>query len=574
MKNLKKNTATARIILKSLLTITLILGLNIGAFAQSNITIGTGTKASEQSPINRQHNYSTHEIIYLSNEIGSDYYFTKIAFHKKDGANIEGIENVSIYMKHTTESTLTDGNYSLTGYTQVYSGIFPNNSTSGWMEVTLDQAFLYNGLENLQLLIIKGYQSKTQHMPNWSYTNMNEYMTRNEKDDQSQPTYLRKDKNRPNIRLECDNPSQLWVEIGTGTEGSEISPLNRKYNYSTSELIYTHSEIGRGYHLTKLAFHKKEGSNVEDIENVTIYFKLDTSSTFTDGNYSLDGYTQVYNGVFTNNAISGWMEVSLQPTFSYHGDDNNLHILIIKAYQSKITHEPEWSFTDLGESRARNGKDNQTQPTLLTANTERPNIRLTYDYTNPVELTSFTGTVKDRDVTLKWSTAVEMNNAGFEIERESANGGSSWTKIGFVKGNGTTNEPKNYSFVDKKLETGKYNYRLKQIDFNNSSMVYDLTNTLEVGVPKKPELSQNYPNPFNPVTKIDYNLPYTSNVTLKLYDITGKEIFTLVNKTQTAGFYTVPFDASKLSSGTYFYRIITNDGQNNYEMTKRMLLIK
>ncbi len=574
MKDLKKNSVAATIILKSILTLTFILGLNFGALAQSNITIGTGTKGSEKSPMNRQHNYSTHEIIYLSSEIGSNYYFTKLAFYKKDGTNIEDIENVSIYMKHTTESTISDGSYSFAGYTQVYSGNFPNDSTSGWMEVTLDQAFLYNGIENLQLLIIKGYQSKIQHMPKWSYTDMSEYMTRNEKDDQMQPTYLRKEKKRPNIRLECDNPSQLWVEIGTGIEGSEISPLNRKYNYSTHELIYTHSEIGRGYHLTKLAFHKKEGANVEDIENVTIYFKLDTSSTFTDGNYSLDGYTQVYSGVFTNNAISGWMEISLQTPFSFHGDDNNLHILIIKGYQSKVTHEPEWTFTDLGEYRARNGKDNNSQPTLLTANTERPNVRLIYDYTNPVELTSFIGFVNNRDVTLKWSTAIEINNAGFEIEKKSANGSSSWKKIGFVKGNGTTNEPKNYSFVDKKLETGKYNYRLKQIDFNNTSMLYDLTNTLEIGVPKKPDLSQNYPNPFNPVTKIDYNLPYDCNVILKLYDITGREIVTLVDKTETAGYYTVQFDASKLSSGTYFYRIKTNDGQNNYEMTKRMLLIK
>lgn len=191
----------------------------------------------------------------------------------------------------------------------------------------------------------------------------------------------------------------------------------------------------------------------------------------------------------------------------------------------------------------------------------------------PVELTSFTSTVNDRDVKLNWSTAVELNNAGFEIERKSVND-AQWTKIGFVEGNGTTNEPKKYTFTDAKLETGKYNYRLKQIDYNNSSTVYDLNNAIEIGIPNKPELSQNYPNPFNPVTRIDYNLPYNGNVSLKIYDITGRQIATLVNEIQTAGYYTIQFDASNFASGTYFYSIITDDEQNSFVMTKRMILVK
>ena len=192
----------------------------------------------------------------------------------------------------------------------------------------------------------------------------------------------------------------------------------------------------------------------------------------------------------------------------------------------------------------------------------------------PVELTSFTSTVNDRNVRLNWSTAVEFNNAGFEIERRIVNNGSQWTKIGFVEGNGTTNEPKNYSFTDTKLHTGKYNYRLKQIDYNNVSTFFNLSNAIEIGVPKKSELSQNYPNPFNPVTSIDYNLPFTGTVSLKIYDINGREIVTLVNETQTAGYYTVQFDASKFASGIYIYQITTDDGQDNFEMTKRMILVK
>jgi len=88
---------------------------------------------------------------------------------------------------------------------------------------------------------------------------------------------------------------------------------------------------------------------------------------------------------------------------------------------------------------------------MLEACDELPNVRLIYDHPNPVELTSFTAIAKDRNVTLKWSTAVELNNAGFEVERKTIRDGSKWMKIGFVEGNGTTNEPKNYTFTDAKL---------------------------------------------------------------------------------------------------------------------------
>ena len=547
------------------------LGLYTGAFAQDYITIGTGTNASHLSPMNRGKNYSTSELLYLQSELGGANNFMKIAFHKKSGVNTEGIENVTIYIKHTTETTLSTGNYSLDGYSLVFSGTFTNNTTSGWMEVTLDNTFLYNGNDNIQVLIIKGYQSTTSKKPQWSYTQLSSYRARGKADNKTQPTNLKRDKKLPNIRIKYST-SFAHITIGHGTEAQEVSPLNRKFNYSTHEIIYLRSELGNAFNFTKIAFHKKEGDNTSGIENVTIYMKHTPDSTFEDGTYSLNGYSQVFSGTFTNNTTNGWMEITLGSAFPYNGSDN-LQMLIIKGYQSKTETEPKWSFTSLSENRTRNAKDNNSQPTLLEASLDRPNIRLEYESPNPVELTSFTSTVKDRNVTLNWSTAVELNNAGFEIERKSVND-AQWTNIGFVEGNGTTSEPKNYTFTDAKLETGKYNYRLKQIDYNQASTVYDLNNAIEIGIPKKPELSQNYPNPFNPVTNIDYNLTYSGNVSLKIYDITGREIVTLLNKTQTAGYYTVQFDASNFASGTYFYTITTDDGVNNFVMTKRMILVK
>ncbi|MCX6156763.1 MAG: T9SS type A sorting domain-containing protein [Ignavibacteriae bacterium] len=189
-----------------------------------------------------------------------------------------------------------------------------------------------------------------------------------------------------------------------------------------------------------------------------------------------------------------------------------------------------------------------------------------------VELESFTVNVTDRKVTLKWKTISEINNAGFEVERaEFRSENLEYRKTGFITGKGTTNTPANYIFEDNKLSTGKYKYRLKQTDYNGNYAYYNLAGDVEVGVPTKYEMSQNYPNPFNPMTKIDFQLPMDGKVSLKIYDITGREIATLVNNEfKKADYYTVMFNGSSLSSGVYFYRITAD----KYVMTKKMVLLK
>ncbi|MFN3695450.1 MAG: hypothetical protein ACK4UV_10615, partial [Ignavibacterium sp.] len=127
----------------------------------------------------------------------------------------------------------------------------------------------------------------------------------------------------------------------------------------------------------------------------------------------------------------------------------------------------------------------------------------------PVELKSFEATVKGNIVELNWSTASESNNRGFEIERiqkSEVKSQMDWEIVGFVEGSGTTTETQNYTFVDKKLSTGKYAYRLKQIDVDGA---FNYSNEIEVDItaPNEFALYQNYPNPFNPVTKIRYSIP-------------------------------------------------------------------
>ncbi|MBS1514121.1 MAG: T9SS type A sorting domain-containing protein [Bacteroidetes bacterium] len=192
----------------------------------------------------------------------------------------------------------------------------------------------------------------------------------------------------------------------------------------------------------------------------------------------------------------------------------------------------------------------------------------------PVELASFTSAVNKNDVRLNWSTVSEENNSGFDIERK-LTAGNDWKKISFVQGSGNSNTTKNYEFVDRKIESGKYNYRLKQIDYNGNYKYYDLGTEVQVGVPSKFALYQNYPNPFNPSTKIDFDMPENGNVTLKIYDLTGKEVKTLLNGNKTAGYYSHSFNASALSSGIYFYSIvITGESGSRYSSVKKMMLVK
>jgi hypothetical protein len=195
------------------------------------------------------------------------------------------------------------------------------------------------------------------------------------------------------------------------------------------------------------------------------------------------------------------------------------------------------------------------------------------DLPMPVELSSFSSNVNGRNVSLIWQTKTEKNSDKFVIEREAI--GATWEAIGSVKAAVLSNSPKNYSYSDTKLQSGKYQYRLKMVD-NDGSFSYSSIEAAEVAVPKDFAVSQNYPNPFNPSTKIDYQVPVDAKVILEVYNIAGQKVVELVNQEQSAGYYTVDFGASKLSSGVYIYRIVASDKAtgNNFSSIKKMMLLK
>jgi subtilisin family serine protease len=190
----------------------------------------------------------------------------------------------------------------------------------------------------------------------------------------------------------------------------------------------------------------------------------------------------------------------------------------------------------------------------------------------PVELTAFNIDVNKDEVILRWSTATETNNNGFEVQRAFLHnefGKSPYAPVVFVEGYGTTTETRNYSYSDKQLNPGIYFYRLKQMDFDGS-FTYSQEVSVEVSIPAEFSLMQNYPNPFNPMTTIEYSLAEKADVKILIYSVLGKQISSLVNMTKEAGYHKYYFDASGLPSGTYIYQIRAG----NFIQTKKMMVIK
>ncbi len=209
----------------------------------------------------------------------------------------------------------------------------------------------------------------------------------------------------------------------------------------------------------------------------------------------------------------------------------------------------------------------------------------------PVELTYFSATSSNSKVTLEWQTTTEVNNYGFEIERQQSENGtlnSEWETIGFVQGHGNSNSPKEYSFVDTRPfgenpPGGQLEYRLKQVDTDGTfeyytitvETDYTITSVNDNEIPKDYELNQNYPNPFNPSTTITYSIIENTNVKISIYNPDGKIINELINEYKSPGNYSIIWNGKNASnndvaSGVYFYRLIAG----NSDISKKMILIR
>jgi len=197
----------------------------------------------------------------------------------------------------------------------------------------------------------------------------------------------------------------------------------------------------------------------------------------------------------------------------------------------------------------------------------------------PVTLISFEHIVNRNDVKLIWVTDNEINNAGFDIERRThlnqpEGGSSEWEKIAFIQGNGNTTWHSIYTYADLKLQSGTYQYRIKQIDYNGNYEYFDLAGSVLIDNPRVFSVGQNYPNPSNPKSKIEFELPVSGLVSIKLYNMLGEEVSIIINEMKEAGYYSAEFDGSNLASGVYVYRIVAEGNGQRFSGTKKMILVK
>ncbi|MEM8484742.1 MAG: FG-GAP-like repeat-containing protein [Bacteroidota bacterium] len=192
----------------------------------------------------------------------------------------------------------------------------------------------------------------------------------------------------------------------------------------------------------------------------------------------------------------------------------------------------------------------------------------------PVELVSFDAVVNRGEVVLRWETASELNNAGFELQHKPGPRGqqaeAQWGIMGFVKGAGTDNTRRKYQRVLSDLQPGNHRFRLKQIDFDGA---FDYSPVVEVvlAASGKQTMSSLYPNPFNPAAKFYLTLASQQEVNIEVYNALGQRVTQLFRGVLEANqVHTFDFEASGLPGGLY---LINATGQN-FSTTQRAMYLK
>jgi hypothetical protein len=282
------------------------------------------------------------------------------------------------------------------------------------------------------------------------------------------------------------------------------------------------------------------------------------------------------DGVITVGSNSGiacnWdITVGSQPgngravTFSWLSNlDNEKVVTAVTVYR-----EDAGGWVQVGDVTDASSSD----PRIVTVNGVTQFSRWTVSGSSvplPIQLASFSASViRDKDVEVTWKTVSETNNYGFEIQRKRGTTGA-WKKLGFVPAHGTTLDEQSYAYLDRSVTFGKYFYRIAQIDLDGKSKTFPEIEVIAGVNPSQFLLAQNYPNPFNPSSTIEYALPKPSYVTLRIYDMLGRLVQTLVDETQEAGLYQVQLNASGFASGVYFYRLTAG----SFVDVKKLVLVR
>jgi hypothetical protein len=349
-------------------------------------------------------------------------------------------------------------------------------------------------------------------------------------------------------------------------------------DFDSDEDLDIAEALGSG---TPPVVHFNNGSGVftGDVSSMTESYPLTFCPGDFDGDGDVDiikseapdGYITLYKN-YGNCLIEGPGAINIDST-------------MIRFYSSET--QGYWTITNNPPCSANISGENSNDTVYINAGNSAGSFVLSFflpdsiqscsrvisvDDPNPVELTSFTHFVNERNVLLNWTTGIEMNNSGFDIERKDALNSveGNWKYVASVRSSGNSEVPKNYSYEDRNLPTGSFLYRLRQIDYNGSFEYFELSEAVSIGIPSKYSLSQNYPNPFNPSTTINFGLPEDSKVIIRIYDNAGKQMSTVISEIRSKGYYSLVFDASGIASGVYYYRIEAG----SFVAARKMMVIK
>jgi hypothetical protein len=564
------------------------------------ITIGTGTTATSLYPMYCYYAYSVSEGIYLQSEIGYFGNITNLAYYKNSGTSSTPIENVAIFLKHTTETSVATGAYDTTGYTLVYVGTFPNDATPGWMDVTLSNPFAYNNMDNLKILIIKGPPNIASGYPSWRYsstspTNLNRYGY----NASALPTSLTQTTSRPNVRiaLALGTPpardvgvDAIIAPLGVTQLNQPMIPIARVKNYGSQSQSFAVgcSIIGPG--------HVVRYTNAQNVTNLA---PGDTArvnfTSCTPTNAETD--TVIMKTLLANDSVPANDRKSRTTLVG------NILYQDFEANNGGYVADPatggwEWGVPTSGPGSAYSGT--KVWATVLGGN---------YTASANWKLTSIEFTANVNNPALQFWHWFDTENAfdGGNVKISVA--GGPWTIIVPAGGYPGTANSSNVGIPLEPCFTGHVQGYWEEETFvlpvnsgqtflirwhfgSDASVFYPgwyIDDVIGVGFGTVgiAEGNQNNPTNFtalhavkpNPVTnglaRISFNLASPSKVSLKIYDTFGRLTKTLANTSLGYGTYDYTWNGTdennnRVAEGIYFCTLKTD----KYNSTKKLVLTR
>lgn len=365
------------------------------------VTIGTGTDNANELPYGNYYMHSTCQSIYTPEEIGYTGRITSIAYNVASATYYSG-STIKVYMGYRTNKVFTSNTDCVpySDLTLVYSGTRTIGGSTGWESITLTTPFNYDGKKNLVVVVTKANSSYKESLRYYYSLSPNGYSTLYRQTDNnsnyaevSNAANYNRQNYRANTRFVIDGAVEIkapapsnQVEIGTGTDNTYTAPYCAMGKYSTSEMIYTPSELGSAGNIESVSFNLQSSTLTSYDDAVKIYMGYKSTTSFNGTDYvSSNNMTLVYDGTRTlGTPLNGgiWETFKLDTPFRYNGT-GNLVIAVCRASNNfNVTHR--YYCTNASNSVTYRASDSDpsyasgiTSSMGFYVSSERPNIRLT-----------------------------------------------------------------------------------------------------------------------------------------------------------------------------------------------------